>query len=82
MKQGIIESISFRHVGRLLEEAELKPHQSRYWLTPLWMKNLTPNLKTLQLYIPVRLSVTKMESAQSPLMRSVCGGSNPTAEPP
>lgn len=33
-KQGIIESISVRHVGRLLEEAELKPHQSRYWLTP------------------------------------------------
>jgi putative transposase len=34
MKQEIIESISVRHVGRLLEEAELKPHQSRYWLTP------------------------------------------------
>lgn len=34
MNQGIIESISVRHVGRLLEEAELKPHQSRYWLTP------------------------------------------------
>lgn len=34
MKQGIIESISVRHIGRLLEEAELKPHQSRYWLTP------------------------------------------------
>jgi putative transposase len=34
IKQGIIESISVRHVGRLLEEAELKPHQSRYWLTP------------------------------------------------
>ena len=34
MKQGIVESISVRHVGRLLEEAELKPHQSRYWLTP------------------------------------------------
>jgi len=34
MKQGIIESISVRHVGRLLEEAELKPHASRYWLTP------------------------------------------------
>lgn len=34
IKQGIIESISIRHVGRLLEEAELKPHQSRYWLTP------------------------------------------------
>ena len=34
IKQGIIESISVRHVGRLLEEAELKPHQIRYWLTP------------------------------------------------
>ena len=34
MKQGIIESISVRHVGRLLEEAEIKPHASRYWLTP------------------------------------------------
>lgn len=34
IKQGIIESISVRHVGRLLEEAQLKPHQSRYWLTP------------------------------------------------
>lgn len=26
IKQGIIESISARYVGRLLEEAELKPH--------------------------------------------------------
>lgn len=34
IKQGIIESISARHVGRLLEEAELQPHASRYWLTP------------------------------------------------
>ncbi len=34
IKQRIIESISVRHVGRLLEEAQLKPHQSRYWLTP------------------------------------------------
>ena len=33
IKQGIIGSISARHVGRLLEEAELKPHQNRYWLT-------------------------------------------------
>lgn len=34
IKQGIIESISVRHVGRLLEEAELQPQASRYWLTP------------------------------------------------
>lgn len=33
-KQHLIESISVRHVGRLLAEAELKPHQSRYWLHP------------------------------------------------
>lgn len=34
IKLGIIESISVRHVKRLLEEAELQPHASRYWLTP------------------------------------------------
>lgn len=34
MKQGIIETISVRHVGRLLKEAELQPHAGRYWLTP------------------------------------------------
>ena len=34
VKQSIVESISPRHVGRLLEEAQIKPHQSRYWLTP------------------------------------------------
>lgn len=34
IKQGIVESISPRHVGRLLAEADLKPHQSRYWLHP------------------------------------------------
>jgi putative transposase len=34
VKQGIVMSISPRHVGRLLEEADLKPHQSQYWLSP------------------------------------------------
>jgi len=34
MKQGIVESISPRHVGRLMDEADLKPHQSQYWLNP------------------------------------------------
>lgn len=32
-KRGIVQSISERHVGRLLAEADLKPHQIRYWLT-------------------------------------------------
>jgi putative transposase len=34
VKQGIVENISPRHVGRLLKEASLKPHQSGYWLNP------------------------------------------------
>lgn len=34
IKRQIVKSISPRHVGRLLEEADLKPHQIRYWLTP------------------------------------------------
>jgi len=32
--QGIVESISPRHVGRLLESDSLKPQQSGYWLNP------------------------------------------------
>lgn len=34
VKQGIVSTISPRHVGRLLAEADLKPHQSEYWLNP------------------------------------------------
>lgn len=32
VNRQIVGSISARHVGRLLDEAELKPHLSRYWL--------------------------------------------------
>jgi transposase len=31
-QRGIVESISARHLGRLLNEADLKPHRMRYWL--------------------------------------------------
>ena len=34
IKQGLVETISPRHAGRLLKEADIKPHQIRYWLTP------------------------------------------------
>lgn len=34
VEQCIVESISERHVGRLLKEADLKPYQSNYWLNP------------------------------------------------
>ena len=32
VKRGIVESISVRHLGRLLDEADLKPYRIRYWL--------------------------------------------------
>jgi transposase len=31
-RRGIVESISVRHLGRLLDEADLKPHRIRHWL--------------------------------------------------
>lgn len=34
LKRRLVPAISVRHVGRILEEADLKPHRSRYWLTP------------------------------------------------
>jgi hypothetical protein len=40
IERGIVKSISPRHVRRLLEEAQLKPHQIRYWLTPPLMNTL------------------------------------------
>jgi transposase len=32
--KGIVETISPRHVGRLLKKGDLQPHRIRYWLTP------------------------------------------------
>ena len=69
-KQGIVDSISPRHVGRLLEEAEIKPHQSRYWLTPpLSIANLIPKLKIYLIYTSVQLNVGMMESERCVLMK-------------
>lgn len=32
LKQGIVATISERHIGRLLKQRELRPHKWRYWL--------------------------------------------------
>jgi transposase len=45
IKQKIVESISPRHVGRLLAEADLKPHQHGYWLHPPPTKSSRKKLK-------------------------------------
>lgn len=34
VQRHIVTAISPRHVGRILADAVLKPHQSRYWLNP------------------------------------------------
>jgi putative transposase len=44
--QKIVESISQRHVGRLLAEADLKPHQSGYWLHPPPTQRSKPRSRT------------------------------------
>jgi putative transposase len=46
VKLGIVTSISPRHVGRLMAEADLKPHQSQYWLNPPPTPSSTKRLKT------------------------------------
>ena len=46
VEQSVVESISERHVGRLLKEADLKPHQSSYWLNPPPTINSNRKLKT------------------------------------
>jgi putative transposase len=43
--QEIVETISPRHIARLLSEATLKPHQSEYWLNPPPTKSLTKKPK-------------------------------------
>jgi len=46
VQQGIVTSISPRHVGRLLAEASLKPQQSGYWLNPPPTLTSTTRFKT------------------------------------
>ncbi|MGK7875757.1 MAG: helix-turn-helix domain-containing protein [Xenococcaceae cyanobacterium] len=70
VKRDLVESISPRHVGRLLEEAQIKPHQSRYWLTPppRWT-NLRQKPKTLAIYTSQQLSVLSAGNEQCVLMK-------------
>lgn len=69
MKQGIVESISPRHVGRLMDEADLKPHQSQYWLNPPPTVSSTKRSKTSVKFTSGRLSGRQMESERCRLTR-------------
>ena len=46
VNQKIVETICPRHIRRLLAEADLKPHQSGYWLNPPPTLSLMPKSKT------------------------------------
>jgi putative transposase len=69
IKQGIVEGISPRHVGRLLQEADLKPHQSQYWLNPPPTRNLRQKSKTSARSIVKPLNTTFKEYERSVLTR-------------
>ena len=70
VKQSIVESISPRHVGRLLEEAQIKPHQSRYWLTPPpSITNLMPKSRTFPIYTSQQLNLLPSGNEQCVLMK-------------
>lgn len=47
VKRKIVESISSRHVGHLLDEADLKPHRTRYWMTPQPDEQLDEKIKDI-----------------------------------
>jgi putative transposase len=51
IQQGIVETISERHVGRLLKEADLKPHQNGYWLHPPPTKSSNSRSKTSAVFM-------------------------------
>ena len=68
-KQKIVESISPRHVARLLSEASLKPHLSEYWLNPPPMKNLTRKSKKSVNYIDKQLRSQPNKRESSALMK-------------
>ena len=46
VKLGIVTSISPRHVGRLMAEADLRPQQVQYWLNPPPTQSLMKRSKT------------------------------------
>lgn len=69
VKQGIVSSISPRHVGRLMEEADLKPHQSQYWLSPPPTHSSMKRSKTSVTPISVQSSVPRSSREQSPSTR-------------
>lgn len=47
IQRGIVDHISPRHAGRLLKESDIKPHQVRYWLTPVPDEHLDEKIEDI-----------------------------------
>lgn len=69
IQQSIVTSISPRHVGRLMAEADLKPHQSQYWLSPPPTGSSMKRSKTSVTPISVQSSVPRSSREPSPSTR-------------
>lgn len=69
VKQGIVESISPRHVGRLLEEASLKPHSFGYWLNPPPTLRSTTKLMTSAKHTSMPQNEPQLENELSALTK-------------
>lgn len=69
VKQGIVSRISPRHVGRLLAEADLKPHQSEYWLNPPPTRSSRKRSKISVTPISVPSSAPNRGNGRFPLMK-------------
>jgi putative transposase len=62
IKQSIVEIISPRHVGRLMKEADLKPHQTQYWLNPPPTQSSTQKSEISATPISMPFAATSKES--------------------
>jgi putative transposase len=67
--QGIVQTISPRHIGRLMNEADLKPQQSQYWLNPPPTQSSTQKLKTSATPISERSAAMRRGNALSASMK-------------
>jgi len=76
VKRGIAESISASCIGRILAEADLKPHRSRYWLNhevdneEVFREEVKGNRLDPPHYFDAEIAADAREGAGLPLRRS------------
>ena len=72
VKRDIVASISPRHVGRLLSEAEIKVHRTRHWQTPKPEEQLSEKVNDISnLYLQAQQLAQQGNASSSPMKRLV-----------